>query len=488
MTSVYQQEPAPKGVLKDRWPEWAAGAERRSIARRKLRLYTEQHLGMVLEAIQQRIPEPDLQGQVKRFASRSPNLYRTVTDAVAVAYSRGCRRELRDLGEETSKTFASLVTESGIDRKANGLNALSWSVGPTLVSPHLDNRDRLALDLVTPDRLELKMVGDSIEAALWFQHGSWIELTNESWSYYGQDGELAKVVPHSVGQVPAVAFTAVDNSIDFWASSEHLGLLDASTEVAYKMALGAWTRQVSSNRLTVVYGAPPELPPGQSIGHAALPVILGPPGSSKVEVLDRNVPAADYLAEVHALIVMAVGRYGIPSSEVSAHVADNSNWGNLSVAVRGERLGALRDKQVPWLRSCELELWPLVADLIRGSNHELANRIPPGDEVRDALRVSFPDLSSPEDQIKRLEALELAVKFGLSSPVDLMLAARPELTREEAAEEIDSNREAEIERTAQLAERNQPELGQVPDSLAQLQGRLGGQQSGEARREEEENP
>lgn len=475
-------DPAPRGDLADRWPEWAGSFERRQIAGRKLRLYTEQHLGMVQGIIRERLQDPEVGGYVQKFASRSPNLYRTVVDAVAVAYSRGCRRELREVTPETAKNFAAVVTESRIDQKAAALNALSWSIGPTLVVPRLGLDLRMGIDIVTADRCVLRMRGDSIEAALWREGSLWYELDAEAWRYYDEDGDLVSTAPHAAKRFPGVAFIALDNSIDFWATSEHLGLLDASLDIAYKMALGNYIRQVSANKLTVIYGAPSDTPPGQSLGHPALPLVLGPRGSSAVEVHDRSVPAADYLSEVHALVTLAVGRYGIPASEVSAHVAGNDNWGSLSIAVRGERLGALRDKQVPWLRASELQLWPIVCDLIRGSQHRLATSIPSGDEVRDALRVSFPDLSSPDDQIRRLEALELAVKFGLSSPVDLMLAARPELTREEAAEEIDANREAEIQRTAQLAERNQPQLGQVPESIAQLQGRLGGQTSGDVRR------
>lgn len=478
----------PRGDLADRWPEWAASFERRQIASKKMRLYKEDHKGLVLQAIQERINDPEILGYVSRFASRSPNLYRTVTDAIAVAYSRGCRRELKDLGETAAKAFAQLVSESGIDKRANAINALSWSVGPTIVSPHLDQRGRLALDVVTADHVEVRRVGETIESALWHQGSTWIELNGEGWFYYDDRGDLVRSIPHTVGMTPAVPFISIDNTVDWWTSTEHLGLVDATLEVAYKMALGGWSRQVSSNKLTVIYGKPEGTPPGQSLGHPAVPLVLGPQGQSKVEVFDRNVPAQDYLSEVSALIVMAVSRYGIPSTEVTAQVTGNNNWGNLSVAVRGERLGVLRDKQVPWLRSAELELWPLVCDLIRGSTHRLASEIPPGDEVRDALRISFPDLATPEETKARIETLELAVKFGLSSPVDLLLQARPELTRAEAEEEIDANRQAEIDRTAQLAARNQPgDLGQVPESIAQLQGRLGGQASGLARTDPQGN-
>jgi len=64
-------------------------------------------------------------------------------------------------------------------------------------------------------------------------------------------------------------------------------------------------------------------------------------------------------------------------------------------------------------------------------------------------------------------------------------ASRPELTREEAVEEIRRNREQELARLEALAARN---VAATPDrglqSIAQIQGRLGGIESGALRQEQ----
>src|SRR5688572_18492019 len=133
---------------------------------------------MVVDLIRDRLQNPEVASYVQKFASRSPNLLRAVVDAIAVSYQRGCRRELRGLGETAAKAFADIVAESGIDRKANGLNAKAW-LSPVIVSPHLDTRGRLALDMITSDLCDVQRDGDYLAGVLWRSGGTWIELTED---------------------------------------------------------------------------------------------------------------------------------------------------------------------------------------------------------------------------------------------------------------------------------------------------------------------
>lgn len=478
--------------LAARWPRWGAGVGRRANARKKLDLYGERHLQRVRRVIVERVDE-DSADEVLAFASRSPNLLRAVADAVAVCYRQGCRRELRNLGDAASRAFAEVVAESGIDRRASGLNAHAWLLGPTIVTPCLDPRGRVALDIITADRDDVRGAGDYLEAVIWRRDdGVWIELDGGAWRYYAPNGAELEVMPHYVGHCPAVAFRADEPTLDWWATDEHMGLADAGLDVAYKLALGLWTRQVSSNQLAVVFANIDGVPPGQTISSPSKPLVLPPKNQgADLAVHDRAVDPKEYITEIQSLVALAAARYGILPSDIvfQPGTTDTLAIGTgASISIRGERLGVLRDRQVPWLRHAEAELWPIVCDFLRGSTHRHARVLPPGDEVRDALRIIFPDLASPAERKARIEALELEVKFGLSSPVDVLLAARPELTRAEAEEEIDANRLAEIKRTELLAARNQPaELGQVPESIAQLHGRIGGQQSGAVRREENDD-
>jgi len=490
---AYDNSPAPRGALADRWPEWVAGRDRRASAARKLAVYEENHLGLIHQHIAKLVNEPDVCAYTQRFASRSPNLTKSVVDALAVAYRRGARRELRGVSETVAKAFTEVLTESGIDRKAEGINARGWIAGPISVSPHLDKRNRLALDTQAPDQIELRfssMGGSEPEAALWLAGATWIELDEQAWRYYNLDGELTMTVPHAVGECPLVPFVSFDNTSDFWTRTAHSGLIDATLNVSFQLATMMYVRQVSSNYLTIVRGDISKLPGGQTPGHHGVPVYTNStPQEVEIDVKDRIVPAKDYLEVIGAIITTAVSDEGIPPGTVKM-VGSNSDWGNLAVAVEGSRLGTLRDKQVKWLVNSERNLWPLAIDLIRGSTHRHARILPPSDEIRDMLRVSFPDLAEPKDELARIEAMKAGLPYGLTSPADYMLAARPELTRAEAEEQMQANLAVYINTIEPLVNRNIPKDAANDDgyqTLPQKQGREGGIASGESRNEESES-
>ncbi len=480
-------EPEPKGDLAERWPGWssAEGVARRAAARRKRALYEESHLGLVHDRIAHRLQNPGLARDVGLFASRSPNIFKSVVDAVAVAYGKGVQRDLRGLGAPVVKAFAEIVDESGIGASANGISARAWGIGPTMVSPHVDTRNRLALDVLTPDDYDVRLEGRYVEAVLWRAGATWIELDHRGWGYFNEAGEPERpFVPHAVGLCPAVPFVAVDQTGDWFCSNEHMGLCDATLDAAYKWALSLYNRQTSGNKLVVIQGDIEGTPPGQSLGSPVQPLYLrGAPAQTDVKVIDRQISAADGLAEVRAIIEMAVSVYGISPSEVSG----SGDWGQLGVSIRSDKLGALRDKQVGFLRNSEVELWAVVCDLIRGSSHRHARVLPPGDEIRSAIRVSFPDLAPPDDAIKRIEAMEAGLRYGLCSPADWLLQARPELTRAEAEELLQANLKVYLDTVEPLVNRNLPAV--PPEALGvrttpQIQGRIGGQISGEMRRNE----
>lgn len=471
-----------KGELAERWPQWADTEARRNAASRKLRIYSEDYRGILLAFIDESMGRGPVAEYIKRFATRSPNLLRACTDSIAVAFQRGCTRELRGLGDGASKAFAAIVAESGIDRLQNGINARSWLQGPVLCAPHLDSRNRLAFDLANANSFDVVRDGDYIEQALWYDRGTWIELTAESWNYWTADGVLERSAPHAVGVCPAVAYTSIDNSGDYWSCSDHNGLVDATLLVGYKAAAGLYVRQVSGNKITAIFADIEKLADGQSLGHPALPVILPP--DARLELGDRIVPAKDYLDEISAIITMAISAEGIPPGSVQM-MANNADWGSLAIAVEGSRLGVLRDRQVPHLRAHEMALWPLVCDMVRGSQHRLKGKLPSGDECRDALRVTFPDLASPKDTQERIAAMVAGLPYGLSSPADFLLAARPELTRAEVEEEMQSNLRVYLDTIEPLVNRNLPKSAPEANgaqTIAQEQGREGGIASGESRR------
>ncbi len=468
------------GTLGARWPRWSASSQRRLSAHRKLRIYSESHLSLVEAKIETMLGGGQVAADICRFAHRSPNVLKAVADAIAVAYRSGCTRSLLDASPEVARAFADIVTESGITRKAARLNAASWVAGPHFVSPYMSSRGRLALDIVGPHRLDAEMDGEDVERVLWQEGDKYVLLDAAGWTYFDAKGNETSSEPHAVGVAPVVPFVAFDGGEDWWATAAHDGLADTTITCSYKLALGLYVQQVNPKKQLVLTGQLENTPKGQVLGHPVQPVLL-PDGTA--EALDLTTDPAQYLSEISALLTMAISAEGLPPGSVTL-VAGNAEWGSLAIAAEGPRLAAHRDRQVPWLMHAERELWPIVCDMVRGSIHKHARTLPPGDEIRDMLRVSFPDLSSPDEQLKRIAVMQAGLPYGLSSPVDVPLAARPELTREEVDETQKANLEAYIARIEPLVARNIP--GQAPEAkghqtVAQQQGREGGLASGETR-------
>lgn len=478
------------GALAERWGDaWAASRTRRGAASRKLQIYAENHLGFVHNKIDEALGGGVAAAYVKIFATRSPNLLLAVASAIAVAYRQGCRRELKGADPKVSKAFAELVRESGIERKAAGINARSWVAGPHIIAPHFTRKGKLALDILGPDVCDVERDGDDLDAVLWKQGGGYVLLDAREWRYFNSDGDQIKpregTSPiHTVGVCPAVPFVSFDGGDDFWATTAHNGLVDATLLIGYKAALGLFSRQVGGTPLTTIFAELEKLPPGQVLGHPFLPLLLPSDVGTRVQVNDeRVIKAEDYLSEISAIITMAVSAEGLPPGSVTMQ-ANSTDWGNLAINAEGPRLAAHRDRQVPPLKASELELWPRVCDLVRGSSHPLARVIPPGDEVREMLRIDFPDLSSPAEQLQRIEVMKAGLPYGLSDPADIPLAARPELSRPEVDEQLKARLEKYVSSIEPLVTRNVP--ANAPEArgyqtLAQEQGRAGGRESGRSR-------
>ncbi|HEY8376604.1 MAG TPA: hypothetical protein VIK91_08955, partial [Nannocystis sp.] len=448
---------------------------------------------MVLE----RIGDTETAHEITRFVNTTHGLVAAVTHACAVVYQRGARRWLRGVGEAAAQAFADLVVESGMPELGPSINALAWVLGPVIAVPYVDvvrGKPRLCLELVTVDRAEVRRhrsAPDVLDAVLYQRaDGVFVEVDEEAWRFYTAQGEPldggAHDGPHRVGYCPAVPLRARPwLATDWYGELDHRGLCDAALEVAYLSAVGRWTRTQTSAPLTVVIAPDEKFAKLQAIGHPSRPLTFNAtPPEVSVAVHNRTTDPRDYLAEIQALAAAAVVPYGLPPNAVTYSIDGSFGTSPAVMALPGV-LALQRDAQAPFLRAAELALWTAACDVVRASDHRHARVLPPADVVEGALRVAFPDLADPDEQIKRLQAFEMALPHGLASAADVLMQARPELTHAQATEELDERLDEYTARIAALAERNvSADPARGVQSIAQLQGRIGGQASGEARREE----
>lgn len=472
---------------------WKASKDRRKLAADKLELYEGRHVPRVHALIRERMTDPTAAGQVAKWANSSRNLLRQITETVAIAYNRGCVRDLAPRSTATTEAiaaslppaaaaaFADIVAESGMPEAQTTINAYAWLLGPTFVIPQIEADGTFWLDIVTPDRSTVQLANPRKPRAVLYQRredGLFVLIDDLGWSYYDSEGEPMRGLPpvvHGLGYAPVAIFRGKHWTGDWWNQHEHRALVDASLDIAMFEAIMGWSRKQSTKQL-VVY-APKETVGGkQIIGHPELPLHFdGEPSTAKVEVIDLDASPDTWLGLIDAKIAGVCELYGIPPSAITG-VNSNADWGQVGLARTPEVLDAIRDKQIPHMRNGEVQLWPAVCDLIRASTHRHAKALPPGDEVRDMLRIRYLEPTPDVDKRKkRLELFELEEKLGLSSVADLVMEQRPELTREQAEQWIADNLDRYTQRIDSLAARNIPAgQGDAVESVAQAQGRLGG--------------
>lgn len=474
---------SPKGALAARWSaSWAASAGRRLTADRKLRILREDHQGLILQKLQERIPNPELFSFVSRFVTLAPNLVLAVVSAIGGSvYDNGVLRKLRGASPELARAFGEIVNECGINSLASAIAQRAWLAGPVGIGPHLDRRGRLALDIVTPDVLDLERTGKYVDAALWLhKSNTWIELDSEEWRYYDARGKLTRNIPHGAKECPLVPFLAGENLSDYWQTSAHSGLVGKCLEVSILNAHGTYVQQVSANKLTHIDADNVEdMAALQNIGEFALPVV----GEADIKVIDRSVDPAPNWGMISRAIADAVSVYGISPTEVTGFNTSTSEWGSLAIKIRSERIGAQRSKQIEFIADSEQRLWPVVVGLLRKSEHRHADLLPPPDEVAEMLRLSFAETADPEEIKARIAAMEAGLSHGLTSALETQMRLRREMSEVEAQELMDERLEAYARRNAFLARNNLPsDASLMGKPLDAQQGREGGLISGEVRR------
>lgn len=460
---------------------WDASAGRRKLAAAKLELFEGRHQKTLAGLIRSRLNDPQAAEQVIKWANTSRNLLRQIVRTVCTAYSRGAVRDLAEqVGADAAGAFSAVLAESKMGAVGPMLNEYSWLLGPTFALPQVEPDGTFWLDLVPPSRSTAILKNPTSVAEVLFQRpdGLFVQVDADAYRYYDADGAPIKdlaPVEHGLGYAPLAVFRSEHWAPGWWNEYSHRALVDAALDVAVFEALLNWSRKNSGRQLVIV--APSETLGGKQIFGNPETVLYfdGQPGDVRVEAVDLESAATTWLDLIRAKTTGVCELYGLPPSLLSGSNG-TYDWGTTGAARAPEVLDALRDEQIPWMRDGENQLWPAICDLLRASTHRLARALPPGDEIRDALRLRFLEpLPNVERKIKRLELFTAEEKLGLSCTTDLVIEDRPELTREQAEQIVNDNLTRYFERLDEQAKRNAP-AGQADatDTLAAAQGRTGG--------------
>lgn len=464
-----------------------ADASRQRLASLKRDIYEERFLGHIEAVIKRRLTDPAAQQNVCAHADETINFVASVTNAIAVVYDYGCRRYLTgDVSEGTADAFASLVRRSEAELKQVRWNVDAWLLGPLFVVPTM-RKGAIAWDTITQDQA-WAVVGseedDTVELLLYKCGALYVEVSSRGWRYLNERGEL---VPQpelgaptgefavELERAPIAVFRTERPGKDWWSSTRHRGLAAATLSAGYHWAHLGWQRK--TGKLLVVKTRKEKLIAGQSTTDAEMPLFFdGEPDEAEVGVVDRTVDPDSHMRTIRFLAEQSAERYGIPGAEVTFDNS-NSDWGQVSIQLRREKLAHVQQRQVPHLVTAERVAWSHAVTLARALRLDGSANLPPADELSEMLTIEFPDLEVVTDPKTRLELANERMKLGLTTPAREYQRDNPSLTITQCREQVMKNLEENAAHLDFLARRNMSkDFGQGVQTLAQQHGAQGGRQ------------
>lgn len=427
------------------WPQDPSAIKRKQGALQRLRLLQEDFRADILARIHETHAEPSIRERIAKFASVAINPARDVTQAVAIAYDLGVRRVLRGASEEAQLAFAALVRESGAATKAPVWNRFAFMLGPTLVVPAV-RRGKLRLELIRPDAADVMLDPEDPmglpAAAVWAAHGGgadFVMLDGDGWRFLdekGQDARPAQV--HGLGYMPGAVMRLDEPADSWWPRNWQERLVDGTITCAYTYTKMQWVRKSQNKKFLTVIGDTEGIPKGQLVDpELALVANVTQTNPLSVVVHDFDTSPEHFLQEIRFTIETLVESYGIPQSAVTFNV--NEDGGSLATAIQKDKLGHLRQSQIPFLARGEADLWPAAVAVARVAGHPLAAKLPPPDEIREMLDVQWPAMRTIDDPIQRETLYRERLKRGGVSPLDMIQEDHPELTRDECRDLLAAN-------------------------------------------------
>jgi ribosome biogenesis protein Tsr3 len=462
--------PGPLGI---------GGARTRKIdAQHRLLIDQELHEPLLRAEVHRLYQSTEGRELVSRHVRTTRNVLKRTANALSVAY------QLEPIRKVGSQKMAKAWRKAVIDGARFNMQAKRWAryawicnvvhVIPMVIDGAVEYEEILphAADVVFDD-------GDTEPSILVYlsDGAGWsrVAVDNERFWYLSDNWEIVDEVEHGYRGVdgkpmqPWVQWRVRSRmrSEDYWKRGEGRQLVDATLVVGVVAAAMAAIRQNSNRRLPVMVASniDEDVPPGQNLtGEHPLMFRNG-----EFQAVDLITPVAEFLNHTNDEEGEIAEAYGVPVGVIdSSRSTKDTRWMEFQAVARH------RQEMIPHLRAADLETQIKTAIIMRAEGHAQARNIKVA-RFAETLRVKFQKQTFLEMPSERLKFYREAMSLGLHDPVSVRMLEHPEETFEEAKRESMATRELRAEFNEFEASRNlATDAGQDADSLAQLQGRLGG--------------
>jgi hypothetical protein len=461
---------------------------RKVAALHKRWIWDEAFTPLVQELIQSRWENWDIKNRMERWITLDINAGKDITRHIAIAYSYGTRRLLKDGEEDQEKAWKKLLGE--IDTQMVGVNRGAFLAGPVAVIPVV-KKGRLARQILWPDAYDIQTdpsdpFGHPVAVGWEVNDGTNTDQTNqnrvryvvvdqEAWHYYNASGSRVRgpdgleVVPHGClderkePTCPAEIFRLDEpQDPDWWSSTTNDRLLWATVEICLTLTRLRFLRKSRDHKLMSLIGlTSSDKPPNQLLADPEAPVELYSKSAPSVaiNVHDHVVDPTPFFSEIMFGYGNLVESYGLPASSITWNFmgSGETTTPNVTLQASKKHLSHIRSEHIGFFDPSERRLSVKTSAVVRASGiPALMEHIPPPDEMFEQHTIEYPDLDTIDDPKARREQDEWELKNGMVSRVDLVQRKWTHLGRPECMDLITRNVEEETKVNELLAKRNLP--------------------------------
>jgi hypothetical protein len=482
-------------LLKRQWSEegqkyMGGAAARKAEFKTRLRIDTEQHRQLIVQRIHRLFQTAEIADAIAEHADTRRNVLKRVVDRVATPYETPPTREIRDVDADLVRDFLDAYREADTDTTAETWSRYAFLCNVVHVLPRWEGEPgELRWVTVLPHEADVVWdpLGEHDPSILVYActdlGARWVAVDRERWWWLSKDWEILEEEEHGLGMSPWAEFRVAPRQPgDYWCRGAGRSLVDGALQVGLISAQMEWVRRTHANKLITLHlGENDATPPGQTIQGETPYISRG--DQTRFAVHDTIVPIDNFVGHIADIVADLAESYGLPANEIDPLPAAADG-----VAPAGprafERLTKLRTSMLKHLRKGETQLAVRAGALLASKGRMSGVG---ASQIKRGFRCTWLPPTFADTPKSQAEAATAKIDLGATNLVEFYQSQNPGTTFEDAKAEVMRNLELRAEFNEFQASRNLP--ASVRDdaaTLAQLQGRTGGQKAAANRSSDDE--
>lgn len=360
------------------------------------------------------------------------NVVRKIVDLKSAVYMQDCTRIVSGT-EQDAAIYASFEDSASLPATMKQANRLSTLLGTVFLRP-VFRRGRVELDILTPDKVDV-VCGDSpadIQALAvenWTMDGkaesrTYSVWTGETFVRLNYRGGIVEEQPNPYGAIPYIPVHSSLPIDDFWNAGASADLMSAQDAVNLHLSGLFYTLFYQGHATGWLKGAGDAGASDLAFGPGSM---LTLPSDGEVGFVSPDAPIDAMLAALNFLLEQVAVQNGLPASAVTSKAREMSG---AALLVENSELAEARRDQIAMFAKVEQELFNLFKAI-----WNVHNPTRPMSEAA-TLRTDFFEPTVSQSPYDRFRLFKDEYNMGITSAVDYLISKNPDLSRQDAIEEL----------------------------------------------------